>query len=89
MIRLFGLSLFLFCFSAECTFAADARNGANLAKIWCSTCHLVDPNQKGATTEATPFASVAARPDFNEAKACLLSARSVPKNAYRSVPKNA
>ena len=50
------------------TFAANADQGENLVKRWCSGCHLVAADQKSARTEAPTFASVAARPDFDPAK---------------------
>src|SRR6185437_15412840 len=37
---------------------------------WCSSCHLVERGQKGPTTEATPFATIAKRPGFDAAD-CL------------------
>ena len=49
-------------------FAADADNGERLAYRWCTSCHLVAANQRGPTSEAPPFASIAHRPDFDAAK---------------------
>lgn len=48
--------------------AADAEQGETLAKRWCTGCHLVAADQKAATTDAPPFASVARRPNFDRAK---------------------
>ena len=42
--------------------AADAANGARIAKRWCAECHIVAPGQTSAKTDAPPFASIAARP---------------------------
>jgi mono/diheme cytochrome c family protein len=39
-----------------------------IPKHWCSSCHLVERGQKGPTTEATPFATVAKRGGFDAAK---------------------
>jgi mono/diheme cytochrome c family protein len=39
--------------------ARNAENGKKLAELWCSSCHLVSPEQKSATTEAPPFATIA------------------------------
>src|SRR6478752_7083463 len=50
------------------TFAANADQGENLVKRWCSGCHLVSADQKSARTEAPTFPSVAARSDFDRAK---------------------
>jgi mono/diheme cytochrome c family protein len=41
--------------------AGDAAAGKMLAERWCATCHLVAPEQTTATTEAPPFATIAAR----------------------------
>jgi mono/diheme cytochrome c family protein len=55
-------------FAATSTFAANPDQGETLAKRWCTGCHLVAADQKAATTEAPPFASVARRPGFDAAK---------------------
>ena len=49
-------------------FAADADHGKTLAQRWCVNCHLVGPDQHTATTDAPPFAAVAKRPNFDEAR---------------------
>jgi mono/diheme cytochrome c family protein len=54
--------------AATSAFAADPDHGKTLAERWCTGCHLVGPNQAGATTEAPPFAFVARRPDFDETR---------------------
>ena len=41
--------------------AGDAAAGKALAGRWCSSCHLVSPEQTTATTEAPPFATIAER----------------------------
>jgi mono/diheme cytochrome c family protein len=48
--------------------AADIKQGENLAKRWCASCHLAGAGQKSATTDAPTFASVAAKPGFDAAK---------------------
>ena len=48
--------------------AADANNGAQLAKRWCATCHLVDSDQKQASADVPPFAAIARKPDFTPEK---------------------
>jgi len=48
--------------------AADANHGADLAKRWCATCHLVDSSQRQASADVPPFATVARRPDFTPEK---------------------
>ena len=63
-----GAALLLLGLDPTCSVAADARNGAILSRQWCASCHLVERNQKGPTTEAAPFASVAKHPGFNAEK---------------------
>ena len=48
--------------------AADPDNGERLARRWCSSCHLVAANQRGPTSEAPPFATIAREPGFDAAK---------------------
>lgn len=54
--------------AATPSFAADPDQGETLAKRWCTGCHLVAADQKAATTDAPPFATIARRPDFDPAK---------------------
>lgn len=50
---------------ASPSFAANAKNGGELAKQWCASCHVVSADQKMATAGPPPFASIAKRPGFN------------------------
>jgi mono/diheme cytochrome c family protein len=52
--------------------AADAGNGKALAHRWCSSCHVVDHEQKLASDQAPPFASIARMPAFDASKLALL-----------------
>ena len=45
--------------------AADANLGAQLARQWCAPCHVIAANQQTPTGEASPFAEIARRPNFN------------------------
>src|SRR5271165_4632546 len=45
--------------------AADANHGAELAKRWCATCHLVDSRQSQANADVLPFATIARKSDFS------------------------
>jgi mono/diheme cytochrome c family protein len=49
-------------------FAADPDNGERLARRWCAPCHVVALDQRGPTSEAPPFTTIAAKPDFDAAK---------------------
>ena len=48
--------------------AADVGNGEQLARRWCAACHIVASGQTGPTSEAPPFASIAARTRFTAKK---------------------
>jgi|tagenome__1003787_1003787.scaffolds.fasta_scaffold20869592_3 mono/diheme cytochrome c family protein len=52
--------------------AADADNGKILANRWCSSCHFVDREQKLATDQAPPFASLARMTAFDANKLAFL-----------------
>jgi mono/diheme cytochrome c family protein len=45
-----------------------SSQGETLVQRWCSSCHIVGPQQQGSTTEATPFTVVATRTDFDASK---------------------
>jgi hypothetical protein len=57
--------------AAPPAFAADAHNGERLARRWCEPCHVVASDQRQVTGEASPFASIARRPNFDPAKLAL------------------
>jgi mono/diheme cytochrome c family protein len=48
--------------------AADAGHGAELAKRWCATCHLVADDQKQASADVPSFAAIASKSDFTAEK---------------------
>ena len=48
--------------------AADADHGAELAKRWCASCHLIDGGQTQASTDAPPFDAIAHKSDFTSEK---------------------
>lgn len=51
--------------SASSARAADADHGADLAKRWCASCHVVANGQTQASADVPSFASVARKPDFS------------------------
>src|SRR5262245_49599907 len=52
-------------FGTSCALATDAKHGAELAKRWCASCHVVTDGQTAASADVPSFASVARRPDFS------------------------
>ncbi len=65
--------------AATPSFAANPDHGETLAKRWCKGCHLVAADQKTATSEAPPFASIAKRPGFDPAKIAVFLLDPHPK----------
>ena len=59
--------------------AADANHGGELAKRWCASCHLVDPDQKQANTDAPPFDAIAHKSDFTPEKVAFFLLDPHPK----------
>ena len=59
--------------------AADANHGADLAKRWCASCHLIDSGQKQANTDAPPFDAIARKSDFTGEKVAFFLLDPHPK----------
>jgi mono/diheme cytochrome c family protein len=65
--------------SGPLAIAADADHGAELAKRWCATCHLVDGDQKQANADVPSFAAIARKPDFTPEKVASFLLEPHPK----------
>jgi mono/diheme cytochrome c family protein len=65
--------------SGSWAMAADADHGADLAKRWCATCHLVDADQKRADTDAPTFGAIAGKSDFTPEKVAFFLLDPHPK----------
>jgi mono/diheme cytochrome c family protein len=59
--------------------AADANHGRQLARRWCVSCHVVAADQRQATTEAPPFATIARRPDFDVSRLTVFLLNPYPR----------
>jgi len=46
----------------EAAVAQDAAQGHDLARRWCTSCHLVEPGTSSAADTAPPFATIANDP---------------------------
>ena len=66
-------------FGGPSALAADASHGAELAKRWCASCHLVDSGQKQASTDAPPFDAIAHKSDFTAEKVAFFLLDPHPK----------
>jgi len=67
-VRLMSAFALLILVGAGATAAADAQNGAALARRWCATCHVVASDQRQPTGEAAPFSAIAKQKNFDAAK---------------------
>ena len=65
--------------SVPVALAADADHGADLAKRWCAACHVVDRDQKQASADAPPFATIAAKSNFTPEKVAFFLLDPHPK----------
>ncbi|MDH2341713.1 c-type cytochrome [Bradyrhizobium sp. SSUT77] len=66
-------------FGTSSALAADADHGADLARRWCASCHVVANGQIQASADVPSFASVARSPDFNSEKLALFLLDPHPK----------
>jgi mono/diheme cytochrome c family protein len=46
-------------------YAANPQHGLDLAKRWCASCHVVSPDQRRASADVPPFATIAKSSDFD------------------------
>jgi mono/diheme cytochrome c family protein len=67
-LKAIGWGLLAAATAAPQAFAADAYNGERLARRWCEPCHVVASDQRQVTGEAPPFATIARRPGFDQAR---------------------
>jgi len=65
--------------SGSAAMAADADHGAELAKRWCASCHLIDGGQRQASADVPPFATIARRSDFTPEKVAFFLLDPHPK----------
>ena len=59
--------------------AADADHGADLAKRWCASCHVVDGAQKQASADVPAFSAISSRSDFSPEKVAFFLLDPHPK----------
>jgi mono/diheme cytochrome c family protein len=59
--------------------AADANHGGDLAKRWCTSCHLVDSKQTQANADVPSFAAIASKSDFTPEKVAFFLLDPHPK----------
>jgi len=59
--------------------AADADNGERLAQRWCASCHVVASDQRQASADAPPFATIAKMPGFSAHRVAFFLLEPHPK----------
>ncbi|MGY3450975.1 c-type cytochrome [Bradyrhizobium sp. USDA 4353] len=59
--------------------AADADHGADLARRWCASCHLIEGTQKQASADVPSFAEIARKADFTPEKVAFFLLDPHPK----------
>lgn len=65
LVTLLGVA---FGFSSQLASASDVKNGEQLARRWCATCHLVANDQLQANADVPSFLSIAQRENFQSEK---------------------
>lgn len=66
-------------FDGPTAVAADADHGADLAKRWCAACHVVASDQKRASADVPPFATIANKANFTPEKVAAFLLEPHPK----------
>jgi mono/diheme cytochrome c family protein len=57
---------------------ADPQHGKDIAKRWCSNCHVVESGQTNAIDHAPPFSQIARTPEFNQNQLAFLMLKPHP-----------
>jgi len=70
-------------------YAADAGHGLDLAKRWCASCHLVSPDQKRASADVPPFATIVQSPDFDAKRLAYFLLEPHPKMPQMALSRSA
>ncbi len=60
-----AMAVALVLFASAAARAGEAQEGYLLVRQWCTSCHIVAPNQDGSDA-APPFESIANDPNFTE-----------------------
>lgn len=82
------LILAMLALLGSAAFAADAAHGEALAKRWCASCHIVGADQKTASSDAPPFATIAKRAGFNAGAVALFLLDPHPKMPNMSLTRS-
>lgn len=75
--------------NAETLHAGSAARGLRLADNWCSSCHLVSPDQNTPSRGAPPFSEIAQSSTFNSDHLAYLLYDPHPKMAKLALSRRA
>jgi mono/diheme cytochrome c family protein len=73
------VTVFVAALGGTAAFAADAGNGLQIARRWCASCHIIEPNQRTGSEAVPPFATIARIPGFDASKIALFLLYPHPK----------
>ncbi len=79
VMRLLAVAVATAASAPGLAWAADAEHGADLARRWCSSCHLVEGAQKQASADVPSFSQIAQRADFTPEKVAFFLLDPHPK----------
>ena len=65
IFRIVAVALVALVLPTMSSYSADPGHGLDLAKRWCASCHLVSPDQRRASADVPPFATIGRAPNFN------------------------
>jgi mono/diheme cytochrome c family protein len=74
-----GVSVFVAGLGGTAAFGADANTGLEIARRWCASCHIIEPNQRIGSDVVPPFATVARTPNLDASKIALFLLDPHPK----------
>ena len=66
----------------------NVGRGEEIAGRWCASCHVVAADQRQATSEAPPFATIARRPDLDANRLAFFLLEPHPKMPSMSLTRS-
>jgi mono/diheme cytochrome c family protein len=72
-------SVFVAALGGTAAFGADAGKGLQIARRWCASCHIIEPNQRTGSEPVPPFATIARMPNLDASKIALFLLNPHPK----------
>jgi len=87
-LALLGCSIGAVLLASVAAKAADPAHGADIARRWCASCHVVAEGQAQTTGEAPPFATIARTSRFDENRLAYFLLDPHPKMPQMSLTRN-